>query len=753
MDVSVYNVTWNSQSTDSSQSMPVGGFDMGCNVWAENDRLYLYAAQSGAFDENNTLLKLTRLCLRPAGGEKLFSRGFCQTLHLEDGSITVSAGTEDDGVCIRIWAAAEKPELHIECESRPARRWELSAHCWRCRRREVTRAERGQCRDLDWNIGKYPGDVFTEPDTVEPGREELVFFHRNRDETVWELLVAQQRLEAVRDEIPNPLLHRTMGGLLKMPGMEYAGTRDGVYLKTDYRGYDYVSKAPVPRQEITLTLLTGCYDTAAGWERELRARAAVPAAFAATRAWWQRYFGRSYIAADEGRPGSETWRLARNYQLFRYMLGCNARGEYPTKFNGGLFTFDRDFTPDYRMWSGGGFTSQNQRLVYWGMLKCGDFDGMRPQFEYFRRLTGAARARVRHFFGFEGAFFNEQGNLFGLCTGAEYSWQHRSLLSDAFEDCPWVRLHFSSGLEFALMMLEYARYSGRKIPEYLEYIESVVEFYFNFYKTGADGKLCIFPSTALETYKGSEPLSRDDALYGCTNPMDAVAGLRCVLSELLRYLEADGGGDAAEKISRLKRYRSLCPELPAGTDGAGNKVFRPAQKYDPRPFNCELPELYPVFPYSPEGLSAEAAETGRNTYRLPYASADMALGYSWHQNGIFAARLGLLGEAEKYLKIKLGDGPFRFPAFWGPGHDWMPDHNHGGSGMIELQEMLMQCEGRTIRLLPCWDEGTDVSFRLYAPDETVVECMWKNGAPALLKVTPECRRKDVVFGPACAEHR
>jgi hypothetical protein len=24
----------------------------------------------------------------------------------------------------------------------------------------------------------------------------------------------------------------------------------------------------------------------------------------------------------------------------RYLLACNAHGEYPTKFNGGLFTFD-----------------------------------------------------------------------------------------------------------------------------------------------------------------------------------------------------------------------------------------------------------------------------------------------------------------------------------------------------------------------------------------------------------------------------
>ncbi len=89
-----------------------------------------------------------------------------------------------------------------------------------------------------------------------------------------------------------------------------------------------------------------------------------------------------------------------------------------------LFTFDEGFTPDYRRWSGGGFTSQNQRLVYWGMLKSGDFEGMIPQFEYWRRLSEAGKARVKHFWGHEGAFYFEQGNIFGICTGSEYGWEH-----------------------------------------------------------------------------------------------------------------------------------------------------------------------------------------------------------------------------------------------------------------------------------------------------------------------------------------
>ena len=60
--------------------------------------------------------------------------------------------------------------------------------------------------------------------------------------------------------------------------------------------------------------------------------------------------------------------------------------------------------------------------------------------------------------------------------------------------------------------------------------------------------------------------------------------------------------------------------------------------------------------------------------------------------------LGLTDEAVRLSALKLADGPFRFPAFWGPGYDWAPDHNWGGSGMIGLQEMLLQAVGEKIHL-------------------------------------------------------
>ena len=82
----------------------------------------------------------------------------------------------------------------------------------------------------------------------------------------------------------------------------------------------------------------------------------------------------------------------------------------------------------------------------------------------------------------------------------------------------------------------------------------------------------------------------------------------------------------------------------------------------------------------------------------------------------------------RILSEKLACAPRRFPAFWGPGHDWTPDHNHGGSALLMLQEMLVQEDCGTVRLLPAWDRRVDVTFRLWLPGRRSVEGTLKNGA-------------------------
>jgi hypothetical protein len=50
-----YNIVWNTQSQNSSESMPCGGGDIGLNVWVENGDVLFYIAKS---DVNSPDVKL-----------------------------------------------------------------------------------------------------------------------------------------------------------------------------------------------------------------------------------------------------------------------------------------------------------------------------------------------------------------------------------------------------------------------------------------------------------------------------------------------------------------------------------------------------------------------------------------------------------------------------------------------------------------------------------------------------------------------
>ena len=79
----------------------------------------------------------------------------------------------------------------------------------------------------------------------------------------------------------------------------------------------------------------------------------------------------------------------------------------------------------------------------------------------------------------------------------------------------------------------------------------------------------------------------------------------------------------------------------------------------------------------------------------------------------------------------------RFPAFWGPNFDWVPDQDHGGVLLKAVQAMLLQIRRRqdlpASRLARDWD----VEFKLRAPRNTTVECSYQNGRIVKLSGAPE----------------
>ncbi len=109
--------------------------------------------------------------------------------------------------------------------------------------------------------------------------------------------------------------------------------------------------------------------------------------------------------------------------------------------------------------------------------------------------------------------------------------------------------------------------------------------------------------------------------------------------------------------------------------------------------------------------------------------------------------LGLADQARANLvsRARNTHAGSRFPVFWGPNYDWIPDQDHGGVLMRTLQTMLMQTDGRKIYLLPAWPKEWSTEFKLHAPFQTTISGSVRDGQIFDLVVIPQSRRADIVL--------
>jgi hypothetical protein len=436
---------------------------------------------------------------------------------------------------------------------------------------------------------------------------------------------------------------------------------------------------------------------------------------------------------SESATGANVSPVTRGYILQRYINACGGRGTYPIKFNGSIFTVDAEENgqpcdADYRRW-GGCYWFQNTRLPYWAMLYAGDFDLMQPLFRMYRDALPLARERTRRYYGHAGAFFPETMYFWGTYNNDNYGWD-RTGKPDGLTDNTYIRHYWDGALELTTLMLDYYALTGdeRFARETLvPFAGDTLTFYEQHYpQRDAKGKIVFAPSQALETWQDA------------TNPLPVVAGLQYVIDRLLSEVPAVLAGETRAQCMRL---RDLLPDLPKEMSESPARLL-PAARFE-QLANSENPELYAIFPYRLYGLGRPDLEIGRATF----AARRVQRTGGWTQDAIQAALLGLTDVAAAYTHANFStkhEGS-RFPAFWGPNFDWIPDQDHGGVAMIALQRMLLQCDGERILLLPAWPSHWNVDFQLCAPQQTTVRAVWRDGQLLRLEVRPEHRRRDVVL--------
>lgn len=717
------NVVWNTPSQDSSGSMPLGNGDVGVNVWVEpNGDLVFYLSKTDAWSAINRLLKLgrVRVTLNPPLQSNNFFR---QELRLLQGEVVVQGGDPEQPTLLRVWIDANRPVVWVDVESPKPVDVRGQLEIWRKSDRRL------EARELfsAYGLMGAPFPVVEHADTVLEGdNDRMVWFHRNST-SVFEQTLRHQGLESLVGRLPDPLRHRTFGGMIRGNGL----VREGVYTLR--------SKKSAKRFSIAVHVLTAQTATVEEWVKRIEAQAARveaiprPQLRAAHQRWWRGFWRRSWVVL---RGSAETQGVTQGYALQRFLNACAGRGAYPIKFNGSIFTVDsrepnEHFDADYRRW-GGEYWFQNTRLPYWSMIPAGDFEMMLPLFRMYRSALLLAKERTRLYFGHEGAYFPETITFWGTYADENYGW-NREGKPVSHIDNPYIRYYYSCNLELLCLALEYFSHTGDKrfLHEMLlPLADALVTFYDRHFPRDEAGQLLFQPAQSLETYPE------------VVNPLPDIAGLRCVLEGLLRLPLSR---QSADRRNLWRRLLGQLPSLPMKTE-SGRTALLPAEQILAQPINSEDPELYAVFPYRLYGMGKPDLEIARNTYaRRPYKGNT-----GWRQDPIWAAMLGLTEEAKELVvqRFATKHPGSRFPAFWGPNYDWVPDQDHGCVGMIALQAMLMQTNGESILLFPSWPREWDVSFRLHAPGKTVVEGVLCKGKLRSLKVTPARREKDVmVIGP------
>ena len=726
------NISWSTLGKTENDSMPIGNGDLAANVWTEqNGDIVLLIAKADAWSGLGQLLKIGRVRIKLDPNPFAQAADFTQVLKLPEGAIEITSG----GNHVTIWADANHPVIHVQAHLGQAGKFQAQTEIWRTKERSYS----GPGGETFFEFGGHPLPVGFEPDTVLPAKKNQVSWCHFNTGSIYPLTFQQEHLESLLPKYPDPLLHRCFGATMSGPGLTAVDDRT---LQSTQATQDFilniVSSTSVP-----------C-ESPQDWQKQMESLALnlsqqdIAQAWASHKKWWNDFWDRSWIHIT-GSP--KAGQISQGYAIQRYMMACSSKGEQPVKFNGGLFTVGHDLPdgvvstpenhdPDFRQW-GQCFWNQNIRLMYWPLIATGDTDLLKPWFDLYLKALPLAKDRTQLYFHHDGAGIIETVHFWGLPNINDFGWDN----STTDLRSGYMAYHTQGEIEVVAQMLDYFDYyqdSQFAQSALVPFATAVTTYYDQHWPRDAKGKIRMSPSQSLETYQRE-----------AVNPTPDLAGLMSTLPRLLALPNDLTSEDQRKLWTRIlndlpplpmgKTANGKSPPLGKGDDN-GTAVILPAEKYGAMS-NSENPELYVAFPYRLYGVGKPGLDLARATFDARLYPQ----GTCWGQDGTQGATLGLTELARNVVSDEFtAYGDQRFPWFWRPEHDWIPDLDNGGSGMITLQAMLMQCDGRRIQLLPAWPDNWTADFKLHAPYQTIVEGHVEGGVVSNLKVSPESRAKDVV---------
>jgi len=746
--ISTYNIIWESPSIDPSGQMPMGNGDIAAGVYAiENGDLYLLLSKNDALTYSGDIYKTGRVRISISPNPFQKGKSFRQTLDLHTGSISI----ETEGVTLKIWTDANRPLYHVEINSREDISVSAEPEFWE------------RFRFCGFNNFDVSEGVLSEQADIKPTQDvrmerngHIIWYYHVGDQSVYDEDMKYYGVDKMITKYPDPYKYNTFGNLLESPNLSL---KNGKLSGTG----DYF--------DIRIHALSEQTPDISDWIDQIEHLAEEPiklkADWESHRQWWAEFWNRSWIyisdntvrKKDKDRLSGEGYinrrkekdegaLVTQNYNVFRYLMACQSRGKIQAKFNGGLFTQplrcndknkwrkvvteQDDGTllshEDDRDW-GRRFTYQNQRLLYWPLLMSGDYELMKPFFDYYVNVLPIRKAITHAWFGHEGAYYRENIEP----TGAERDCGRdgkppKTKPGENTGQGYYHSYYFTSGLETVAMMIDYTNHTGDTFFRdnvLLPFAREVLLFFDKHYQRDSEGYIRLDPAMVLETY------------WIAVNPAPDIAGLQFCLDELLEMKI----GTREDQVNWI-RFKDEIPSVHLH-EVDGRMAIAPAREWKMKK-NSENGELYPVFPFRSFGLAQGTEDIVEWT--MKHRTTKNAFDYKcWTQDQIHWAYAGNAEEAREGLvhRFRHASTQCRFPLYGSQSPDSCPDFDHFGAGSTALQRMLVQYDGKKILLFPAWPEDWDVDFKLHAPYSTIIEGSMKNGEILIHNVYPSDRKDDI----------
>ena len=560
-------------------------------------------------------------CSAPAPSPLPRYPAFEQVLDIEQGLLSISSG----GITVQLFADWNTDVIRVRVQA--------SAHGGNFTAKVTTRNWRnvtqhlGDCSKLEANGNKVnpacgavsdggacfgqhglSANVSIRADTVvHSTRPELLWYRRNPEYTLVDASMKQQLLNGTPHK--NPLKNNTFGVLVSSAST--SGTMDtstdGHFLTTSR------DTGPVATFELAIVAHVNQTASAAEWQQQIHAKRKAAlhesddqiapmtfdAALTVHSVQWAEHWSRSWLHATTAPRYSELWNHTAAAALGRYVNLAQMRGDTPSHFTGGIFTFDShdsfdSLSYDQRAW-GGAYWWQNTRFAYDPLLADADHEQLLPLFELYTGMLPVVEAQVRSYYKHEGAKFYETAHVWGAAMMANWGCEDMSpntkpddrwgtctsnnctgscphgcrdvfrgdlyetgcelvrngvsfvgQLSTCDADNTYIRHHFSSAIEVPLMMLRHFlhTYNVSVARRHLVPVATSTMRFFTHHWSNAS--FFMEDAQALETFSH------------CDQPFPQLAGLIQLLRGLLDIPRVRGLF-AAEQVSLFDNLRSKVP--------------------------------------------------------------------------------------------------------------------------------------------------------------------------------------------------